>query len=152
MGKRSLMPIDSAKTKYLYLRDLLGRPFFSVANEAGSTVTAGNKATFNVTFADPDDVWSSANNRFTAPADGYYEFNINLLSASADNTAFTYEFRKNGSSMTLGTYPRGYSLKQYMANSASGIISLSENDYIEIWITGGTMHSYNCFFSGKRVS
>ncbi len=146
------MPIDSAKTKYSYLRDLLGRPFFSVANENGVSRTAGNKATFNVTFADPDDVWSTADNRFTAPADGYYEFNVSLLSASVDDTAFTYEFRKNGTSMTVGTYPRGYSEKQYIAASASGIISLSENDYIEIWITNGTMHSYYCTFSGKRVS
>lgn len=146
------MPIDSAKTKYTYLRDLLGRPFFSVANENGSARAAGNKATFNLVNADPDNVWSVANNRFTAPADGYYEFNVSLLSASADNIAFSYEFRKNGISMTLGTYPRGYSQKQYIAASASGIISLSENDYIELWITAGTMHSYNCFFSGKRVS
>ena len=146
------MPIDSAKTKYTYLRDLLGRPFFSVVNEAGITRAAGNKATFNSVISNPDDVWNTSDNRFTAPADGYYEFNISLLSASVDDTAFTYELRKNGTSMAVGTYPRGYSEKQYIAASASGIISLSENDYIEIWITSGTMHSHHCTFSGKRVS
>lgn len=145
------MPIDSAITKYSYLRDLVGNPLFSVANEGGSQITSGNQATFNKILSNPSNAWSQASNRFTAPTSGYYEFNVSLMPSSSDGTSFYYEFRKNGTSMITGTYPRGYSNKQYIASSASGIVRLEENDYIEIWITGGQMHSYHCFFSGKRV-
>jgi hypothetical protein len=145
------MPIDSALTKYTYLNSFIGKPLFYVANENGSSISAGSKATFNQVVSNPDSVWSLANNRFTAPANGYYEFNVSLLSASADGTAFVYEFRKNGTTMSVGSYPRGYTARQYTANTASGIILLNENDYIEIWIQLGTMHSYHCHFSGKRV-
>ena len=144
------MPIDSALTRYNYMRPNSQTMFF-VANENGSTVSATNKATFNVVNINTQSVWSTANNRFTVPFSGYYEFNVSLLSASADGTPFYYEFRKNGSTMSTGTYPRGYTARQYTANTASGIISLLENDYIEIWITGGAMHNYHCFFSCKLV-
>lgn len=122
------------------------QPRFFVANEAGSTVSATNKATFNQVPVNEGSCWSAANNRFTAPITGSYYFHISLLNSAS--APFYAEFRKNGSSMAAGTYPRGYSGTQYTANTASGIIPLNAGDYIEIWISGGTMHSYHCFLTG----
>jgi len=144
------MPIDSALTRYNYMRPNSQTMFF-VANESGLTTAATNKATFNVVSINTQNVWNVVDNRFTAPLDGYYEFNVSLLSASADGTPFTYQFRKSNVIMSLGTYPRGYTARQFTANTASGIVDLSKNDYIEIWITSGTMHSTNCFLSCKLV-
>ena len=144
------MPIDSALTRYNYMRPNSQTMFF-VANESGSAISATNKATFNTININTQAVWSSIDNRFTTPYDGYYEFNVSLLSASTDGTAFTYQFRKNGTAMTTGTYPGGYTARQYTANTSSGILSLLRDDYIEIWVTNGTMHTSHCFLSCKLV-
>lgn len=122
------------------------QPRFFVANEVGSTVSATNKATFNSVAINDGNCWSAANNRFTAPITGSYYFHYSLLNSAS--AAFYADFRKNNSTMSIGSYPRGYSGTQYTANTASGIIPLNAGDYIEIWITGGTMHSYHCFFTG----
>lgn len=126
------------------------QPAFFVMNEGGSSIAAVAKATFNSIVLNTGSCWSSVNNRFTAPITGNYEFSYSLLNAIS--SGFTVEFRKNGSAMTVGTYPRGYSSTQYVANVASGIIALNANDYIEIWVTQATMHNYHCHFSGKLVS
>jgi len=144
------MPIDSALTRYAYFRPYV-QPMFYVSNDAGSTVASGSKATFNKAITNISSVWDDTNNRFTTPTTGYYEFNIDLLSASADGTAFSFIIKKNGTQMTNGTYPRGYTVKQYTSATASGIISLAAGDYIELWISSGTMHTTYCNFSGKRV-
>jgi microcystin-dependent protein len=125
------------------------QPRFFVANEGGSAISATNKATFNNVGVNTGSCWSAANNRFTAPVAGNYYFDYSLLNSAA--SVFYMEFRKNGTSMAVGTFPRGYVQTIYTANTASGIISLSANDYIEIWITSGTMHSYHCFFTGYLV-
>ena len=125
------------------------QPRFFVANEASSTVSATNKATFNFVSVNDGNCWSAANNRFTAPITGSYYFHYSLLNSAT--SAFYADFRKNGSTMSIGSYPRGYSGTQYTANTASGIIPLNAGDYIEIWITGGTMHSYHCFFTGNLM-
>jgi len=144
------MPIDSALTRYSYFRPYL-QPMFYVSNDAGSTSASGSKATFNKVINNIGSVWDAANNRFTAPSTGYYEFNISLLSASTDGTAFSFILKLNGSQMANGTYPRGYTPKQYTSAIASGILLLNAGDYIEIWISSGTMHTTYCNFSGKRV-
>jgi len=128
----------------------VAQPSFFVLNENGSTPSGTSKATFNTVSINVGSCWSSTNNRFTAPIDGNYEFSYSLLNSAA--SAFTIEFRKNGSAMTLGTFPRGYSSTQYTPCTGSGILTLSQNDYIEIWVTLGTMHSFHCSFSGKLVS
>jgi len=125
------------------------QPRFFVANEVGSTVSATNKATFNFVSVNDGNCWSAANNRFTAPITGSYYFHYSLLNSAP--SAFYADFRKNGSTMSTGSFPRGYSGTQYIANTASGIIPLNAGDYIEIWITGGTMHSYHCFFTGNLM-
>lgn len=144
------MPIDSALTRYAYFRPYV-QPMFYVSNDAGSTIASGSKATFNKVITNISSVWDNLTNRFTAPTTGYYELNISLLSASADGTAFSFIIIKNGVQMTNGTYPRGYTVKQYTAATASGIVALDAGDYIEIWISNGAMHTTYCNFSGKRV-
>jgi len=126
------------------------QPCFFVANEGGSVITAVNKATFNTVVTNIGSCWDSANNRFTAQVTGMYEFSYSMLNGAA--AAFYIEFRKNGTVMSTGTYPRSYSQTQYSANTASGMIALNANDYIEMWVNTGTMHSFHCFFSGKLIS
>ena len=53
--------------------------------------------------------------------------------------------------MTVGQYPRSYTSLQYSANTASGILELNANDYIELWVESGTSHTYHCFFSGSLI-
>ena len=126
------------------------QPCFFVCNEGGSVITAVNKATFNTVVTNIGSCWDSTNNRFTAQVTGMYEFSYSILNGAA--AAFYIEFRKNGTVMTTGTYPRSYSQTQYSANTASGMIALNANDYIEMWVNTGTMHSFHCFFSGKLIS
>jgi C1q domain len=126
------------------------QPCFFVMNEGGSVIVATNKATFNVVTTNIGSCWSAANNRFTAPVTGIYEFSHSILNGSS--SAFYVEYRKNGTTMSTGTYPRSYSQTLYESNTASGMISLNANDYIEMWVNTGTMHSYHCFFSGKLIS
>jgi hypothetical protein len=125
-------------------------PAFFVSNENGSTISSGNKMTFNTVVTNVNSCWSSANNRFTAPVTGKYLFSYSILNANA--AAFYVQFRKNGTAMAVGQYPRSYTSLQYSANTASGILDLNANDYIEIWIESGAAHNYHCFFSGNLVS
>lgn len=125
-------------------------PAFFVTNENGSTISSGNKMTFNTVVTNVNSCWSSANNRFTAPVTGKYLFSYSILNANA--SAFYVQFRKNGTAMAVGQYPRSYTSLQYSANTASGILELNANDYIEIWIESGAAHNYHCFFSGNLVS
>jgi hypothetical protein len=126
------------------------QPCFFVGQESGTTVAATNKAIFSSITTNIGSCWSSANNRFTAPVTGVYEFSYSMLNAAA--TPFSIEFRKNGTAMSLGTYPRGYSQALYVACVASGIIELTANDYIEMWVLQGTAHGNHCYFSGRLVS
>jgi len=126
------------------------QPCFFVAQESGTTVAATNKAIFSSITTNIGSCWSSANNRFTAPVTGVYEFSYSMLNAAA--AAFSVTFRKNGTDMSIGTYPRGYSQALYVACVASGIIELTANDYIEMWVFQGTAHGNHCFFSGRLVS
>ena len=125
------------------------QPSFFVANENGSSVASPNKMSFNVVTTNTNSCWSSANNRFTAPVSGKYFFSYSILNSLA--ATFYVQFRKNGTAMTIGQYPRSYSQLQYSANTASGILELNANDYIEIWIESGTAHPYHCFFSGSLI-
>jgi hypothetical protein len=125
------------------------QPRFSVTKESGSTVAAVNKATFSDVNINIGSCWSAANNRFTAPVNGDYYFEYHLVSNLSGS--FTIEFRKNGTAMTLGTFPRGFTNIQYGTCSGAGILTLNANDYIEIWIAVGTMHTNHCSFTGYLI-
>ena len=124
-------------------------PRFFVANEGGAAIAAPNKHTWNIVITNVNSCWSAPNNRFTAPIAGDYFFSYSILNSAAG--AFYVEFRKNGTAMAAGTYPRGYTSLIYTANTASGILTLNATDYIEIWVTAGTAHSYHSFFTGYLI-
>jgi hypothetical protein len=126
------------------------QPMFSVGNESGPTTTATNKITFNQVQANVQNYWSTANHRFTAPIAGYYFFSHSVLNNTA--AAMNVAYYKNGSTLSLGQYPRGYANSvQYIANTASGFIYLAQNDYIELWCVGGVTHTNHVNFTGFLV-
>ena len=125
------------------------QPSFFVSNENGSNSTGGNKMTFNTVVTNVNSCWSAANNRFTAPVTGKYFFDYSILNGAA--AAFYIQFRKNGTAMTVGQYPRSYTAGQFYSNTASGVLELNANDYIELWVEAGTAHTYHCFFTGYLI-
>ena len=126
------------------------QPCFFVSNEAGSTASSGNKITFNTESLDVGGCWDTTNHRFTAQVTGYYEITYSILNAAG--AAFWVEIKKNGTAITTGQYPRGYTGTQYTPATATGILSLSANDYLEFWVGTGTAHNFHCFASGKLIS
>ena len=57
------------------------------------------------------------------------------------------ELRKNGSSLSPSTYNQ----EQYESGVGNQILSLSATDYIEMWVTAGTVHGYHNFFTGFLI-
>jgi hypothetical protein len=125
------------------------QPAFFVAKENDSGTSAGNKITFNYIGVNTNSCWSSANNRFTAPVSGRYFFTHSILNTGTSPLYLLY--RKNGTTMNMGEYPRSYTGVQYESNTASGIIQLAANDYIEMWVDTGGVHGFHNFFSGYLI-
>jgi C1q domain len=126
------------------------QPCFFVANENGSSSAQGTKITFNSEVVDIGNCWDTTNHRFTAPITGYYEISFSICVGSGGGAYI--EMRKNGVAMSTGTYPRPYSPSQYVNAAASGILSLTANDYLELWMGQGSSHTYHSFASGKLIS
>jgi len=125
------------------------QPAFFVSNENGTGVAAVGKQTFNIVAINNGSHWSAANNRFTAPVSGLYFITYSMLNTASN--PFYIGIRKNGTTLAVGYYPRGYVALQYVTNTASGYISLIAGDYIEMWVEVGASHTYHCFFSGHLV-
>lgn len=121
-----------------------------------SATTTDSKINFNSENFDVGGDYDTANQRFTAPATGYYFLSV-ALAIQADADSIKLLVRKNGS-----TYVREIIFKPQGSSARippiwSELLQLDANDYIEIWcdsdgaqtINGGADQSV---WSGFRVA
>lgn len=126
------------------------QPMFFVTRHDGTTHTATNKITFSNVVTNIGSCWNSTNNRFTAPVTGKYEFNFSILNTQTNGLSII--LYKNGSTMAGAETANAYSNYQYVPAVGNCIISLTKDDYIELWVTIGTVHGYHNMFTGKLVA
>ena len=96
--------------------------------------------------------YNTSNYRFTAPVSGNYFFCFNSYTDSSNG--FDAAFRKNGS--LKGPQIQDLSTRSgsntYVSLSASIIMPLNANDYVDVATTYRAYVDSNCFFSGYLVS
>lgn len=88
--------------------------------------------------------YNNTNGRFVAPISGTYFFVSSILvdNDTPTNTTTRVEMRKNGSFAGPVAYYNSSGVSgQYVQITCAGAISLSANDYVEVWGTNGYIHS-----------
>jgi len=116
------------------------QPRFMANTGAGVTVSVANTSTivFGSVVHNPQSLYNSSNGRFTAPVDGFYQFNAMMRFNSSGNSGTYLRVRpfKNGSHME---YLIGDSIGgSYMANQTYTYVTLAfavnlvANDYIDL--------------------
>lgn len=94
--------------------------------------------------------YNTTNGRFTAPIAGYYFVSFGVLT-NADESRLELRLRKNGAVILHANESTGTS--DYGGAVASGVISLSANDYLDMFMVIGTMYGghENNFFSVRLL-
>lgn len=109
------------------------QPMFSGYRASGTTVSATNAIIHNQVFVNVGSHYDTSNGRFTAPIAGYYEV---IIFAHAENsTPINCAIYKNGSNI-MSAYQGGAAYGR-VGNTA--ILSLAAGDYIQHYITYGTV-------------
>ena len=127
--------------------DLAGRittpnqPCFDVASNQG--VAANNYQTFNTQYHNVGNHFSLANNRFTAPVNGLYQFFATTIKSGAASGSVTRVYiYVNGSIANGNRHVRLSEGSNYGTNGVgSWIISMSAGDYAQVYISSGGSHS-----------
>ena len=137
------------------------KPAFFVKGGGNAAASSGTHVVIlDTAVPNVDGLYSTSTGRFTAPFAGNYFFCGNLRIDSADVDYFRLRIRKNGTS----SYSQPHSIydlgtnwdPRYFSLTTSGVISLSENDYVELVaeINNDTITLYRSesSFSGFLVS
>ena len=114
------------------------QPAFAVGMSASRTASQGWQViNFDQEKFDNGGNFDTSSNRFTAPEDGYYQFNLNLRIDGGGGSGNYYRivFRKNNS--TGGQYDFGHAIYRdddgfaFVSMSISAIIQMSSTDYVD---------------------
>lgn len=147
----------SGASKKVAISDLLllSNPYkFSAYRTTNMNVgTADTKVQFNAENFDTGNNYDAVTNfRFTAPINGFYQLNTNILTTTAGaGTAIGLSFYKNGAQVVgpvndfdaAGTNP-GIAL--------SALLQLTAGDYIEVYVgTGVAAKALDASFSGRNT-
>jgi len=133
------------------------QPAFHVWNQVNQTLTNNTVMQFNAATSNSARVFNQgghyANNKFTAPVAGLYQFSLNvLMNTSAGGDARYIGFVLNGSDLLDYAYVRAG--QTYQSFNVSATIKLAATDYIEVRAFGAdaSMNMDNSgTFSGHLV-
>ena len=116
---------------------------FGQASLGGSTISSGSKITLdNNVISGGGLTVDQTNERMIVPVAGLYACGYHHLTDNNTNT-LGIEMRKNGTLINGSrTQTKG---NTYIGLSASIIISLEVNDYIEWWSNTGIVHNNNTY-------
>ena len=124
------------------------RPCFDVARDAGH-VAATNAIVFNVVNVNNGSHYDTSNGRFTAPITGTYFLYFGGIKANT-SAVCRLKLLKNGTGNymnadrevridTSGTYGENY--------SHSVIVSLTASDYVQVYVTQGTIYGTDASYT-----
>lgn len=109
-------------------------PQFVVYHNSDQTLSSDAKVSFNSITLDSGDLWSTSNNRFTAPVRGVYS--LSWLITMQFNGTMTYNatyIRVNNGSTRFRSRTSGSGSGIWSAFTGHAAIDLSEGDYVEIF-------------------
>ena len=144
------------------------QPAFMVRGDESTTKASGSKFSFTKTPGDSKicfdraNNWSDADDRFTAPVAGVYQFTFGLYRQSATSSYFSVAPRINGSQVSNGdtfiffTAPTGETGNTDDGMYGTFYMNLSANDYVELFMRNPgsltiTVYSGHTFFGGHLV-
>ncbi len=143
------------------------QPAFMVRGDETGSKASGSKFPFTKTPGDSKvcfdraNNWSNADDRFTAPVAGVYQFTFGLYRQSATSSYFSMAPRINGSQVSNGdTFIFFTAATGESGNTDDGMygtfyMNLSANDYVELFMRDGsvtiTIYNGHSFFGGHLV-
>jgi hypothetical protein len=136
------------------------QPYFAAVcagNSAYSTFGQGVALPFNSTAKNEGNHFNTTSYRFTAPVTGKYSFNVGFITNSANPTgrpAFFVNGNQDHLSIKFGI--NGSNTAGAGSTSASAIIHLSANDYVDVRSQSGNIIAYtgggHSSFTGILIS
>lgn len=130
-------------------------PAFDAARDGGN-VSGANYIVYDTVFVNTGNHYNNSDGKFTAPVTGVYFFSFGCIKSGNSNLARLY-LRKNGSSnftedrhLRMPTGGDGYGEN----GAITYIVSLTKNDYVQVYISEGTIHADNdnyTYFNGYLI-
>lgn len=126
-----------------------------------SAFTATGKVNLNAELFDTNNDFDTSTYRYTAPVDGFYQFNFRVGFDVTTGIGYYAYITKNGSSASgirgnshISAYTNG---SPWGGSVGAGILQLTAGDYIELYITGNSASGDNAgppytYLSGYLVS
>jgi hypothetical protein len=144
------------------------QPAFMVRGDESTSKASGSKFSFTKTPGDSKicfdraNNWSDANDRFTAPVAGVYQFAFGLYRQSATSSYFSVTPRVNGSQVSnADTFIFFTAATGETGNSDDGMygtfyMNLSANDYVELYMRDPgsvsiSIYGGHTFFGGHLI-
>ncbi len=154
------IPVDSITERMrIDSNGIVTKPFqpaFHVWNQADQTLTNNTVMQFDAATSNSARVFNQgghyANNKFTAPVAGVYQFSLNVvMNSAALGAARRVGFVLNGTDLL--DYAYAYRDTTYQSMNVSATIKLAAADYIDVRAsTDGAMYMDNSgYFSGHLV-
>ena len=141
------------------------QPAFMVRGDENTTKAASSKFSFTSSTTGSTKVcfdrlgnWSDANDRFTAPVTGVYNFSFGIYRQSATTQYSSIAPRVNGSEISVGdTFIifQSRTPSDDTMHIGSFLLNLTVNDYVELFMRDGastiTIYAGHTFFGGYLV-
>jgi len=128
--------------------------YFSAVKTTQQSLTAQTWTLANLESTDYNvgSHFDTSTDRFTAPIDGYYSFSYTAYFLTAVTGYLYTALKKNGSFVQYGTGLQTNAHLNDNTLSHSTILSLSANDYVEMWVYHGAAGSLNQGTTRTRFS
>jgi C1q domain len=124
------------------------QPMFSARKGDSTSTFSGPVYNPDIIDVNVGSNYSSSTGRFTAPVAGTYFFSYFMLgSTGGTNSGQAAYFRKNGTGTGYHPYTRSTGA-DYVGWGGSMMITLAVNDYVDVYIDGGTIYATGAQHNG----